>query len=165
MDLTITPRDAFAISFLESLPYLITIALVMITAYWQQKQTMARSQSQNPNQPAPPGQAIMKIFPLFFGFISFTLPAGLVVYFAASQAFRIGQQAVIIGMDDRKGEATTSPKPTTPAPKPEAETPKPETTKPKGVAPGSQAAGSAANKPAQRRPQGSKKKRGKKRRR
>ena len=159
MDLTITPRDAFAISFLDSLPYLITIALVMVTAYVQQKQTMARSASQrDPNAAAPPGQAIMKIFPLFFGFISFTLPAGLVVYFAASQLFRIGQQALIISMDDRaeedEEEADSPPasKPDTPpAPKPAS---KDDGDKPKGQAPR-----------VNRRPQGSKKKRGKRRRR
>ena len=159
MDLTITPRDAFAISFQHALPYLITIVIVMVTAYWQQKQTMARSAQSRPDQPAPPGQAIMKIFPLFFGFISFTLPAGLVVYFAASQAFRIGQQAVIIGMDDRKqqeqGGSTATPDTTTKRAKPATKPVDAPEQKTKGQAP----------KPSQRRPQGSKKKRGKRRRR
>lgn len=161
MDLTITPRDAFAISFLTALPHIITITIVMITAYWQQKQTMARTQNK-PGQAAPPGQAIMKIFPLFFGFISFTLPAGLVVYFAASQLFRIGQQAVIIGMDDRKEEESTdSPSTSTPS-KPE----KPASEKPQATQETTPEAKSKGQAPqGQRRPQGSKKKRGKKRRR
>ncbi|HEX2577326.1 MAG TPA: hypothetical protein VHK88_13310, partial [Aquihabitans sp.] len=33
--------------------------------------------------------------PLFFAFISLTLPAGIVVYFLVSNLFRIGQQAFI----------------------------------------------------------------------
>lgn len=37
----------------------------------------------------------MKIMPLFFAFISLTLPAGLVVYFLVSNLFRIAQQAFI----------------------------------------------------------------------
>ncbi len=91
----------------------------------------------------------MKIFPFFFGFISFNMPAGLVVYFAASQIFRIGQQALILRMDDkRKSEEAT------------ASGPKGETEKPKPSAPPKPTPRPAA----QRRPQGSKK-RGKKRRR
>jgi membrane protein insertase Oxa1/YidC/SpoIIIJ len=45
-------------------------------------------------------QMVMKIMPLFLGFISWTFPTGLVLYFAASALFRIGQQSVIIRMDD-----------------------------------------------------------------
>jgi len=148
MDMRITPSSAFQDGVLTALPYLITILVVMGTAYWQQRQTMARSQKKGQEQ--APGQAIMKIFPLFFGFISFTLPAGLVVYFAASQIFRIGQQALIIGMDDRRKEAEAS-----------APTPKNETAKPKKADPPKP----ATPRPAAQRPQGSKKKRGKKRRR
>lgn len=154
MNLSISPNEALSGSetfdggFVTAIPYLITIALVVITAYWQQKQTMAK---QPPGQ-AQPGQAIMKIFPFFFGFISFNLPAGLVVYFAASQFFRIGQQALILGMDDkRKAAAPVEKKKGGSAP-----TPRPE---PQGPI------GGAATPPAAARPQGSKKKRGKKRRR
>jgi YidC/Oxa1 family membrane protein insertase len=102
MDMKITPSQAFTDSLMTAVPYLITIFVVMGTAYWQQRQTMARSQKDGSTPEKQPGQAVMKIFPIFFGFISFTLPAGLVVYFAASQIFRIGQQALILGMDDRK---------------------------------------------------------------
>lgn len=153
MDMKLTPSQAFTDSFMTALPYLITIFVVMGTAYWQQRQTMARSQKDGSTPEKQPGQAVMKIFPIFFGFISFTLPAGLVVYFAASQIFRIGQQALILGIDDRKktGEASnakTKPEETKPSKKSD---PRPTT---------------PAKRPtAQRRPQGSKKKRGKKRRR
>jgi YidC/Oxa1 family membrane protein insertase len=103
MDLSVSPSNALEIGIIDAIPYFLTILIVVFTAYWQQRQTMSRSSAQGGQQ--PPGQAIMKIFPLFFGFISYTLPAGLVVYFAASQIFRIGQQALILGMDggDKKG--------------------------------------------------------------
>ena len=40
--------------------------------------------------------------PVFFGFISWTLPTGLVVYFLTGNIFRIGQQALIVKLDDRE---------------------------------------------------------------
>ncbi len=153
MNLSVSPSqslsssDGFDGSFLKAIPYLLTIALVVFTAYWQQRQTMAKQQ---PGQ-AQPGQAVMKIFPFLFGFISFTLPAGLVVYFAASQIFRIGQQALILGLDGKRRDA---------APKE-----KPKGSSSQAPRPSSLAAGTpATTPPATRRPQGSKK-RGKKRRR
>ena len=140
--------DTIPGSIVKAIPYLITIALVVFTAYWQQKQTMAKQQ---PGQAAAPGQAVMKIFPFFFGFISFNLPAGLVVYFAASQLFRIGQQALILNLDTKRRDAAPSEKPkgsSSPAPRPTSQG----------------ASGTAPTSSATRRPQGSKK-RGKKRRR
>ena len=40
--------------------------------------------------------------PIFFGFISWTLPTGLVVFFLTGNIFRIGQQALIVKLDDRE---------------------------------------------------------------
>jgi YidC/Oxa1 family membrane protein insertase len=151
MNLSISPNQSLSGpdgGFLTAIPYLLTIGLVVLTAYWQQKQTMAK---QPPGQPAAPGQAVMKIFPFFFGFISYNLPAGLVVYFAASQLFRIGQQALILNLDTKRRDAAPKEKPkgsSSPAPRPSS-------------------SGVSATPPASaptRRPQGSKK-RGKKRRR
>jgi YidC/Oxa1 family membrane protein insertase len=42
----------------------------------------------------PQQQMLLKIMPVFFAFISLTLPAGIVVYFLVSNLFRIGQQAL-----------------------------------------------------------------------
>ena len=165
MDLTRTPSQVgfgetlgdgtqMAGDLVAFIPYLITIVLVMITAFWQQRQTMARSNQQGQQQP---GQAIMKIFPLFFGFISFNMPTGLVVYFAASQIFRIGQQALIIRLDE-KHEAEQAA---------EAKQAKKSKGSQQPAAPQdeSDASSPPEQKPVKHRPQGSKKKRGKKRRR
>jgi hypothetical protein len=153
MDMRITPTEAFQSGIATAIPYVVVIFIVMGTAYWQQRQTTVQ-QKPGQEQQQQPGQAVMKIFPIFFGFISFTLPAGLVVYFAASQIFRIGQQALILRMGDGKKPAGGG------APKTKQDTPKPERkAEPKKPA-------SPTPRPtAQRRPQGSKKKRGKKRRR
>lgn len=166
MDLTRTPSQVgfgetladgteVAGDLMAFIPYVITILVVMATAYWQQKQTMSRNTQQGQQQ--QPGQAIMKIFPFFFGFISFNMPTGLVVYFAASQIFRIGQQALIIKLDEKHDEeAAAAPKESKknksgPHEPPPADTADPET--------------GPTSKPVKRQPQGSKKKRGKKRRR
>ena len=154
MNLSVSPNqslsgsDTFDGSFLTAIPYLLTIGLVVLTAYWQQKQTMAKQPAGAPPQP---GQAVMKIFPFFFGFISYNLPAGLVVYFAASQLFRIGQQSLILNLDTKRRDAAPPEKPkgsSSPAPRPSNQG----------------ASGTAPTTSATRRPQGSKK-RGKKRRR
>jgi YidC/Oxa1 family membrane protein insertase len=163
MDLTRTPSAVglgetttegvqVAGDLVAAIPYFIAIILVMATAYYQQKQTMSR----NKDAPPQPGQAVMKIFPFFFGFISFNMPAGLVVYFAASQIFRIGQQALIISLDEKHAEKAAI----------EAK----EAKKNKPAAPPIPTEGAEPGDPIEdsgpkRRPQGSKKKRGNKRRR
>jgi YidC/Oxa1 family membrane protein insertase len=166
MDLTRTPSavgfgetvDGVQIAgdLVSAIPYFITIILVMATAYYQQKQTMAKSKSQN--QPPQPGQAVMKIFPFFFGFISFNMPAGLVVYFAASQIFRIGQQALIISLDEKHARQKAVEAKEAKKQKPAADP----TPSGDDAASGSSTTDTPSPK---RRPQGSKKKRGKKRRR
>ncbi len=164
MDLTRTPSavgfgetvDGVQIAgdLVSAIPYFITIILVMATAYYQQKQTMSKSK----NQPPQPGQAVMKIFPFFFGFISFNMPAGLVVYFAASQIFRIGQQALIINLDEKHAAQKVTEAKEAKKQKPAADP----TPSGDDAASGSPTTDTPSPK---RRPQGSKKKRGKKRRR
>lgn len=79
--------------FTDALPYYLLIALVVLTGYLQFKQTQSRQTG-----PANPQMAMMgKIFPVMFAFISFTLPSGVVLYFLVSNAWQIGQQALIYG--------------------------------------------------------------------
>lgn len=173
MDLTRTPSHVgfgqtladgteVAGDLVAFIPYVILILLVMGTAFWQQRQTMARNTQPGQQQP---GQAVMKIFPLFFGFISFNMPTGLVVYFAASQTFRIGQQALIIRLDEKhEAEAEQAAK----GDKKRKPTQPPPTSSGGGSggdSRGGSGGGGAGTPPRKKRPQGSKKKRGKKRRR
>ncbi len=79
--------------FTDALPYFVLIGLVVLTGYLQFKQTQSRQGTQ-----ANPQMAIMgKIFPVMFAFISFNMPAGVVLYFLVSNAWQIGQQALIFG--------------------------------------------------------------------
>lgn len=66
------------------------VVLVMFTGYMQSRQAQKRTPAANKQM-----ATITKILPVFFGFISLNFPSGLVVYFAVSNAWRLGQQEVI----------------------------------------------------------------------
>jgi YidC/Oxa1 family membrane protein insertase len=91
MDLSKAASEAHN-GFTDALPFFLLIALVVITGYVQFKQTQSRATTTNPQM------AMMgKIFPVMFAFISFSLPSGVVLYFLVSNAWQIGQQALIYG--------------------------------------------------------------------
>ena len=97
MDLQI-PASAIS-SWVERFPYIVLILLVVGTALIQQNQlTKKQGKSSNPQQQQM--QMIGKVMPVFFGFISWTLPSGLVVYFLTGNIFRIGQQALIVRLEE-----------------------------------------------------------------
>ncbi len=126
LDLLLQPSEVVGDGFVALLPYIILILVVVGTGYYQQYQTTARTQKDGQPQAAQQMQTVMKIFPLVFGFISWQLPAGLVLYFAVSQVFRIGQQALIIKIDGHPGaakaaEPAAEKAPPEEAPAPEAE--------------------------------------------
>ena len=99
MDLQI-PASEIA-TWLERIPYLVLILFVILTALYQQNQLTKKSGNSN-NPQAQQMQMIGKIMPLFFGFISWTLPSGLVVYFLTGNIFRIGQQALIVKIEENQ---------------------------------------------------------------
>jgi YidC/Oxa1 family membrane protein insertase len=76
--------------FLNALPYFVLVALVVITAFFQQRQTM-----RNQTAPNPQMQIIGKVMPVVFGFISINIPAGVVLYFFTSNLWQIGQQEIV----------------------------------------------------------------------
>jgi YidC/Oxa1 family membrane protein insertase len=84
-------------SFVTALPYLILVAVVVVTYFIQQRQITARTKN-NPANDTPQAaqqQMIMKIFPFFSGLFAFIVPAALAWYFLVQNLFRIGQQAYI----------------------------------------------------------------------
>ena len=99
MDLQIPPSEVS--EWIERVPYLVLILFVILTALYQQQQITKKSNNSN-NPQAQQMQMIGKVMPIFFGFISWTLPTGLVVYFLTGNIFRIGQQALIVKLDDRE---------------------------------------------------------------
>jgi YidC/Oxa1 family membrane protein insertase len=116
--------------FADALPYFLLIALVVVTGYLQFKQTQSRQTSQ-----VNPQMAIMgKIFPAMFAFISYSLPSGVVLYFLVSNAWQIGQQALIFRTMPAPPATAAGAVPATgsaPKPnKPEPNKPKPERSEP-----------------------------------
>lgn len=92
MNLAQSAQQALSHGAGTAAPYILLVMAVAGTSYYQQRQIAGRpgATSVNPQQ-----QMLLKIMPVFFAFISLTLPAGLVVYFLVSNLFRIGQQALI----------------------------------------------------------------------
>jgi YidC/Oxa1 family membrane protein insertase len=83
---------------LTAIPYLLLVGLTALTAWYQQKQLQGRrltDQSQIPQQQ----QVLLKILPFMITFFSFTMPAGVVVYFVVSAMVRIGQQALVTRLE------------------------------------------------------------------
>ena len=112
MDLAERATDVHGLA--TAWPYYLLIAFVVATGWYQQRQTTARQAADGAvNQQA---QLMGKIFPIFFGFISLTIPAGVVVYFATSNVWQIAQQAI---MFRNKTAPSGDAKPPKPEPKPE----------------------------------------------
>lgn len=101
MDLFTSPATAIGGGVLIALPYLIMIALMVATQYVQQWHATYGQERPSGQPGAGAQQAITKIMPLFIGFISWNFPAGLIVYWATGNLFRLGQQALIFKMDGR----------------------------------------------------------------
>jgi YidC/Oxa1 family membrane protein insertase len=89
MNLAESASKAVSSGAYHAAPYVILIAIVGVTGWVQQKQIQGRTPaSQVPQQQ----QAVMKIMPFFLPIISIGLPAGLVLYFAVSNTYRVAQQ-------------------------------------------------------------------------
>lgn len=84
-------------AFTTALPFFLLVLLVMATQYFQTKQMTNR----NPSAAAanPQAQMMTRFMPIMFGFISYTIPAGVNVYFLASAVFRIIQQEAMYRWD------------------------------------------------------------------
>jgi YidC/Oxa1 family membrane protein insertase len=92
-------------SLAKRAPFVGLVVAYVVTAFLQQHLATRR----NPQALTGPNaqvQQIMKIFPLFLGFFYYNMPAGLVLYFVASNLWTIAQQEVL---------AKTMPNPALPA--------------------------------------------------
>jgi len=101
MDLLISPSDAASsLGLVGAIPYIFLVLVVVAAGFYQQWQTTRRNATNGQQAQTPAGmQTALKIMPIFFGFISWGFPTGLVVYFATSNLFRIAQQSVILRLD------------------------------------------------------------------
>lgn len=97
IDLGNSANKAISDSIGAALPFLILIGLVVATQYFQTKQMTSR----NPQGAAanPQMQMMTRVMPIMFGFISYSIPAGVNVYFLVSALFRIAQQEAMYRWD------------------------------------------------------------------
>jgi YidC/Oxa1 family membrane protein insertase len=75
-----------------AIPYFVMVALMVGTTYYQQKQMQRASAG-----PAAQQQQLMgRIMPVFLGFISISISAGVLVYWVTTNAWQIGQQHLML---------------------------------------------------------------------
>jgi len=107
LNLLVRPSAAVDLgNILGSLPYIILIAIIVVAGFYQQVQTTRRKKDDpqaEQNSQMQTMQRAMRIMPVVFGFISWNFVAGLGLYFATSNVFRIGQQAVILRTAGKRG--------------------------------------------------------------
>ncbi len=92
LDLSESASSVLGSSFVSGLPYLGMILLVAALGYYQQRQISGRMSAE---EQTPQARMMMRIIPIFLPIISFSLSAGLVLYYNAQSVIRIGQQALI----------------------------------------------------------------------
>jgi YidC/Oxa1 family membrane protein insertase len=82
-------QKASKVSGSSKVPYLLLVAMVVGTGLFQARQMSARLPKEAQNSQ----MAVMgKIMPAFLGLISYSIPAGVVLYFIVSNLWQIGQQ-------------------------------------------------------------------------
>jgi membrane protein insertase Oxa1/YidC/SpoIIIJ len=79
-----------------ALPYLVVLALVIVSGWYQVRQTQARQLRSGAAAPNAQMMAITKIMPIFFGLISYGFNAATTIYFVVSNFWRIGQQHFVL---------------------------------------------------------------------
>ncbi|MGZ8630251.1 MAG: YidC/Oxa1 family membrane protein insertase [Actinomycetota bacterium] len=77
----------------DKIPYVVLLLIMVGTSFYQTLQTQRASPQGSASQQQ---QLILRIMPLFFGFIGFSFPAGLVLYWTVSNLFMIGQQTLLL---------------------------------------------------------------------
>jgi YidC/Oxa1 family membrane protein insertase len=97
MDLSKSLWDVRSNSVVSVLPYVVSILLIIASGWYQARQTMARQQSSANASPVNSQMQFMtKVFPVVFGVLSLRFASGLIVYWVTSNAWRIGQQHLVL---------------------------------------------------------------------
>lgn len=94
-------------TILEAIPYALLIVIMVASQYFQQWHAQrganlgGEEMTDQQRQQQRTQQMITRVMPLFIGFISWNFPAGLAVYWATGNVFRLGQQFAIFAIDGR----------------------------------------------------------------
>jgi len=81
--------------FPDAVPYFVMLALMVGSGIYMQRQTMKNTP---PGSQSGQQQAILKYMPLLFGVFGLRFPAGLILYWTASNGFQVGQQTLMMRM-------------------------------------------------------------------
>lgn len=93
-NLETAPAEAFGQSAVSALPYLVLLGVMAVTMWYQTRMMMKLQPAVDPQMAAT--QKIMRYFPLMFVFFSWNFPAGLILYWSATNTWTIGQQWVLM---------------------------------------------------------------------
>jgi YidC/Oxa1 family membrane protein insertase len=109
MNLGLAPMAAlraagkFPGSLIHAMPYFLLVLFMVATTWYQQKQIQAVSTGQQAQQM----QMMGKIMPLLLGVFSLNLPAGVSIYWVASNVWTIVQQRFVLGKTMATSPAAT----------------------------------------------------------
>ena len=106
MSLGLNMSEGISAGGWSALPYIGMLVMMVASQYFQQwhaqrGQTKKTDLTQQQRQQQQTQQLITRGLPLFIGFISWGFPAGLVLYWATSNLFRVGQQFALFAIDGR----------------------------------------------------------------
>jgi len=90
------------------IPFYLFLVAMIGTTYYQQRQMQRASPAQNQQQ-----QMLTRIMPIFFGFIGFSFPAGLVIYWTTTNLVQIAQQFYMLPRGagvEQNGDRSARPK-------------------------------------------------------
>jgi YidC/Oxa1 family membrane protein insertase len=85
--------DCGTSKFPDAIPYVLLIALMVGSGFFQQRQM---TKANPPSAQTGPQMALMKYMPLLFLVWGWQFPAGLVLYWTTSNAIQIGQQTILL---------------------------------------------------------------------
>jgi hypothetical protein len=94
-------------TLVAAIPYTLLIIIMVASQYFQQwhaqRGAMLNVADMTPQQKQQQQtqQVLTRVMPLFIGFISWNFPAGLGLYWATGNVFRLGQQFAIFAIDGR----------------------------------------------------------------
>lgn len=90
-----------------AIPFYMIVALMVLTTWYQQRQMQATAAGTQAQQM----QMMGRIMPVFLGFISLSIPAGVLVYWVTTNAWQIGQQQIVlVGKSQPEVETRPAPK-------------------------------------------------------
>jgi YidC/Oxa1 family membrane protein insertase len=102
MGLGTTVSEAVKPGLPQAIPVLALLVLMISAQYTQQWYAQRASGSTGGGKQ----QVVTKIMPLFIGFVAWSFPAGLVLYWTTSNLMKLGQQSLIFRLDIASKEPT-----------------------------------------------------------